>query len=134
MEGTWRSDTNNFWTRADGQRWISLQLERDGNQTGFGVPEEQAPALGDSRANGPVHFTLTRDAGTFQFDGEMSNGRGSGRFRFTPDQAYVSGMAQLGYRDLSDEDIWRFAVHDVSRAYVQALQREGSAMWRPTTS
>ena len=34
-------------------------------------------------------------------------------------------MAQLGYRDLSDEDIWRFAVHDVSRAYVQALQREG---------
>ena len=58
MEGTWRSDTNNFWTRADGQRWISLQLERDGNQTGFGVPEEQAPALGDGRANGPVHFTL----------------------------------------------------------------------------
>ena len=41
MEGTWRSDTNNFWTRADGQRWISLQLERDGDQTGFGVPEEQ---------------------------------------------------------------------------------------------
>ncbi|HEY7056167.1 MAG TPA: hypothetical protein VH458_06575, partial [Vicinamibacterales bacterium] len=125
VQGTWRSDSNNYWTRTDGKRWVSLQIERDGNTTGFGIPEDQAPALGDTRASGPVHFTLARDAGTFVFDGEITSGRGSGRFQFTSDPAFVSGMAQLGYANLSDDDIWRFAVHDVSRAYVQGLQREG---------
>ena len=64
----------------------------------------------------------------------MTSGRGAGHFRFTPDELYVSGMAQLGYRGLSDEDVWRFAIHDVSRAYVQGLQREVCATWPPRIS
>ena len=64
-------DTNNYWTREDGQRWISLQLERERKSTGFGVPEAQAPASATAVATHPVQFTLRRDAGTLQFDGEL---------------------------------------------------------------
>src|SRR5206468_9488284 len=91
---------------------------------GLSAPEADVPGLTDERGSGPVRFSIRRDAGTFQFEGQLSSGRGSGTFTFSADASYISGMAQLGYR-LSDDDVWRLAVHDVTRDYVQALQREG---------
>jgi hypothetical protein len=125
QEGTWRSDGNNYWSRKDGQRWISLQLERGDSHAGFSVPESEVPALTDRNAAGAVRFTLRRDAGRFEFEGQVADGRGSGRFRFTADPDYLSAMARLGYANLSSDEVWRFAVHDVTREFVEGLQREG---------
>ena len=124
VQGRWTSDSHDYWTRNSTERWVSIQLERGDERSGLGVPERDVPALTDERGSGPVHFTVRRDAGTFQFDGQVSSGRGSGGFTFAPDAAYISGMAQLGYR-LGDDDLWRFAIHDITREYVQGLQREG---------
>src|SRR5262245_19711813 len=87
VQGTWRADYDNYWTRNSSERWISIQLRRDdGNGTnGMGVPERDVPALTDSRSSGPIHFTLRRDAGAFEFDGQVANGRANGDFRFTAD-------------------------------------------------
>jgi hypothetical protein len=124
LTGTWHSDTANSWTRNN-ERLVNLQLERDDSHTGFGVSQRELPALSDRQADGPVHFTLHRDAGTFDFEGRMRNGRGSGDFRFVRSEDFVTGMARLGYTPLSMDDIWRFAVHDVSREYVTSYRNAG---------
>jgi len=125
IEGTWRADASNYWTRANTERWISLQLQYDDSNTGIGVPEHELPALADARGDGPLRFTLRRDAGSFDFTGRMSYGRASGDFRFTPDPAFAPAMARLGVGTLSNEEVWRFAIHDVSRDYVGAFRSAG---------
>jgi hypothetical protein len=124
ITGTWHSDTADYWTRNN-ERLVSLQLERNDSRTSFGIPERDLPALADSRADGPVHFTVRRDAGTFDFDGRMRNGRGSGDFRFMRSEDFVTGMTRMGYPRLSSDEIWRFAVHDVTRDYVTRYRDAG---------
>lgn len=127
IEGTWRADYDNYWTRNNSERWISIQLQREGshNNNGIGIPERDVPALSDRRASGPIKFTLTRDAGNIDFTGQAADGRGRGDFRFTPNADFVSGMGRLGYANLSGEDVWRFAMHDVSRDYVTNFRSAG---------
>jgi hypothetical protein len=125
VEGTWRADSDNSWTRSNSERWINLQLQHDGDNNGIGVPERDLPALADRRTDGPIHFTLKRDAGIFDFTGQLSNGRGRGDFTFTPDGDFVSGMGRLGYPGLSNDDVWRFGLHDITRQYVTDFKAAG---------
>jgi hypothetical protein len=126
IQGTWRADADNYWTRNNSERWISLQLSYDAHNTGIGVPERDVPALTDARGDGPLHFSLQRDAGTLDFTGRANDGRASGDFRFFPNAEFAPGMAKLGVTGLSNEDVWRSAIHDVSRTYTQEVERQGA--------
>lgn len=125
VQGTWRTEYDNYWTRDNRERWISIQLRYDGERSGFGIPERDVPALADRGAGGPVQFTLRRDAGHFDFTGRLEDGRGSGEFSFTPSADFLSTMSRLGYPRLSDDDVWRFAMHDISRVYVTDFKNAG---------
>ena len=125
VRGTWRADYDNYWTRNNNERWVSLQLRYEDGNSGMGIPERDVPALTDRRADGPIHFTLQRDAGLFDFTGEVSSGRGRGDFTFAPSSDFKSGMQRLGYSPLSDEDVWRFAMHDITRTYVTDFKNAG---------
>jgi hypothetical protein len=126
IQGTWHADADNYWTRNNSERWISLQLSYDSRNMGIGVPEREAPALTDARGDGPLHFNLLRDAGTIDFTGRMNYGRASGDFRFFPNPEFAPGMAKLGVTGLSNEDVWRSAIHDVSRRYTQDIAQLGA--------
>lgn len=125
VEGTWRSDADNYWSRSNTERWINIQMRHDGNNNGIGIPERDVPALADRRTDGPISFTLRRDAGRFEFTGRIDAGRGRGDFTFTPDTGFVSGMGSLGYPRLTNDEVWRFAMHDVTRDYVSDFKKAG---------
>ena len=125
VQGTWRTDSDNYWTRNSSERWVSIQLRHDGGNSGFGIPAQDVPALADRTASGPVQFALRRDAGRFDFKGRIEDGRGSGDFSFTPSGDFVSAMERLGYSRLSNDEVWRFAMHDVSRDYVTEFRKAG---------
>src|SRR6185437_9319291 len=50
-----------------------------------------------------VHFTIVRDAGTFDCEGYLNNGEGAGLFHFHPDSKYPREMQGLGFSGI-DED------------------------------
>ncbi len=130
VRGTWRADYDNYWTRNNSERWISLQLQYEDSNSGLGIPEREVPALADRRSDGPIQFTLRRDAGRFDFTGEVTNGRGRGEFTFSPNADFISGMQRLGYARLSDTDVWRFElvkmrIHGVTPEFIQAMRDLG---------
>jgi len=55
---------------------------------------------------GPVRFSLVREAGTIDCEGSFQNGKGSGTFRFTGSQSFVSAMKSRGF-DFEAESTWK---------------------------
>ena len=51
----------------------------------------------DQAQNGRVSFRLVREAGTIECEGSFTNGKGSGTYRFTGNQAFVEGMRSRGF-------------------------------------
>ena len=125
VQGTWRADSGNYWT-TNNDRWVSIQMTYGDRQTGMGIPERDVPALADGRAEGALHFTLQRDAGTLDFTGRSAFGFASGDFRFVPNPDFAPGMAKLGLPALTNEDVWRSAIHDVSRKFAQDVKQQGA--------
>jgi hypothetical protein len=66
-----------------------------------GLTREQA------RADGTVRFSLVREAGTIECEGSFRGGKGSGTFRFTPNQSFVSAMKARGF-DFEKDDSMMF--------------------------
>lgn len=111
---------------------LSLRLDREGDrgnwQMGLSVEAADLIGISDTQLRGStadVRFEIRREAGTFAFDGDIRDGRGTGFYTFTADSAYVARMAELGYPNLSSERLFGFATQDVTTAYVGELQTLG---------
>ncbi len=128
LDGTWRARLQDNWTRKDGQQWVSLQLERDDDRHfGFSIPMDELEGLGargDRWTASDVRFSVRRDAGNVAFEGQFTEGRGTGTWRFTPNAEFVSAMRKT-YQDLSAEQVFRLAIHDVSRSFIASMSQEG---------
>src|SRR2546423_7075273 len=61
-------------------------------------------------SGGPAKFSLVREAGTIDFEGSFQNGNGSGTFRFTGNQSFVSAMKSRSF-DFSEASIARDGRH-----------------------
>jgi hypothetical protein len=81
--------------------------------------------LNSTAAGAIANFDLVRDAGTFHFEGYIKGGSGGGTFTFAQNANYAAEMRGLGYTGLDDEKVFAMAVHDVSAAYVRALNAQG---------
>jgi hypothetical protein len=69
-----------------------------------------------------LKFQLTRDAGTFLFQGVFQNGTGSGSYQFTYNPAFITKMRELGYDNISPENQFLMAVHDISISLARELR------------
>ena len=108
------------WEAKPREERLQLNL-RTGSWTndwnmGFGVkwPEVRGLSAASFSQDQPVRFELVRDAGTIAFDGATRSGRASGDFRFVANAEFISGMSQMGFRNLSDKELFSMAVHNIS--------------------
>lgn len=83
---------------------LQLNLERrseKGGRNNMGTSYDFADLQGLSREQvargGAVRFSIVREAGTIDLEGSFQNGRGSGTFRFTGSQSFVSAMKGRGF-------------------------------------
>jgi hypothetical protein len=108
--------------------WLSLNHgseERKGrSQMSSDFPLQDFTGL-NPNANSNVQFTLRREAGTVFFDGLFKDSRGVGDFRFTPNSGFVSTMRNLGYENLTTENLFTMAVLDVSSKYINEMKSLG---------
>src|SRR4030095_7393286 len=98
LTGTWSASAN----ENSGQ--INLSFERRSgrggrNQMGqtFDYSDLQGLTREQARAGGPGKFRLVREAGRIDCEGNFQNGKGSGTFVFTGNQAFVSAMKSRGF-------------------------------------
>jgi len=108
------------WTASlgkDNSSKIHLNFERrseKGNKNQMGQSYDFADLQGLSReqalSGGPVKFSLVREAGTIDCEGTFQDGKGSGTFRFTGNQSFVSAMKSRGF-DFDEASIARDGRH-----------------------
>lgn len=96
--GTWKAETK---TEKGDKIHISFErkTERGGkNQHGSSYEFSDFQGLSRERAqNGRVNFSLVREAGTIECEGEFANGKGAGTFRFAGNQSFISAMKTRGF-------------------------------------
>lgn len=83
---------------------INLSFERrsgKGGRNQMGTTYDFADLQGLNReqvlSGGAVKFSLVREAGRIDCEGSFQNGKGSGTFRFTGDEGFVSAMKSRGF-------------------------------------
>ena len=99
LTGDWRASVN----REESDK-IYLSFERRSekggkNQMGSTYEYAQLQGLNHEQAirGGAVKFSLVREAGTIECEGSFQNGKGSGTFRFTGNQSFISAMRSRGF-------------------------------------
>ncbi|HEX2625222.1 MAG TPA: hypothetical protein VHM21_08215 [Sphingomicrobium sp.] len=108
-----------------GEIQLSLRSGRDnGNFShGFGTGELAGldRAVLDSGRAGPVRFTLTRDAGRIDCDGQAAARRATGTCRFTADAAFGDYLAKNGMPRPTVDESYGLAVTGATRDLVDGL-------------
>jgi len=99
LTGDWKAST-----KAEDTDKIHLSFElrtEKGGKNQMGSSYDYAHLQGLSReqavGGGAVKFSLAREAGTIDCEGSFQNGKGSGTFRFTGSQSFVSAMKSRGF-------------------------------------
>ena len=99
MTGEWTASVDN-----DESSRIHLSFKRKtdkGSKNHMGQTFEFSDLQGLSREQvlngGQVRFSLVREAGTIECEGSFQNGKGSGTYRFTGNQSFVSAMKSRGF-------------------------------------
>jgi hypothetical protein len=111
------------WTASVKETQLQLSLRMKGEQGGqMGMPVPITAFQGLSTADGSTApFRMTREAGTFAFEGRFSGGEGAGHFQFEPSESYAKAMAELGYPKLSPDDHFKLALFDITTTRIKEL-------------
>ena len=118
LDGTWRARLQDNWTRKDGQQWLSLQMDRDDDHFGISFPMDELQGLGargdrGRRATSVSGCGATRARSTSRATSRMAEEPAPGGSCRTRSLSRPCGRR---YQDLSTEQAFRLAIHDVSRA------------------
>lgn len=82
-----------------------------------------AQTISSAKAN--VTFNIVRESGTFACEGFFHDGKGAGFWTFTPSQSFALAMRSRGYTNLTDEDLLRAAMHNLTTKYIEDLKSVG---------
>jgi hypothetical protein len=85
-----------------------------------GLPQEASSA---TKVN--VNFRIVREAGTFDCEGYFGAGKGAGFWTLTPNQNFVAAMRGRGYDNLTEEDLLKAALHNLTTKLIDDLKSVG---------
>ena len=74
-----------------------------------------------SSASGPIHFNISREAGTLQIEGTLKSGAGSGTFTFVGSQTFIAGLTARGFARPTAGQLLALAQHDIGFAFIDEL-------------
>jgi hypothetical protein len=107
------SDESGWEDKSEKGDKLYLSFERRTEKGGrsnmgsnYAYSELQGLTREQAHADGAVRFQLVREAGTIECEGSFAGGRGSGTFRFTPNQSFVSAMRARGFDFEKDSSTW----------------------------
>jgi hypothetical protein len=124
IQGRWFLD----FDRDAGKAQLTMKRGSRGNWTNshtVSLAEFRGLSRPSGSADVPAQFSLVRDAGTVSFDGLLDATGGSGRFSFAAAPGFAAAMAREGAGELSDEQVFSAAIHDVSRQFLGELRALG---------
>ncbi len=128
MTGDWTASLQNDSAK------INLNLERrseKGGRNQMGQTYDFADLQDLSREQvlrgGPVKFSLVREAGTINCEGSFQNGKGSGTFRFTGNQSFVSAMKSRGF-DFEEDSVSNEGRHSENKLFAAATLNVTTAL------
>lgn len=122
--GTWSIE-------ATGQaRLVHVQIREGNYNRGTTIDLDQISGLegfpqGFPNADGPVRFTLQRDAGTFTAEGVVHGAVGAGTYSFTPSRTFPDAMASRGLDRPSPGEQRLLATADIGFAFLDELSAQG---------
>ncbi|HEY0659438.1 MAG TPA: hypothetical protein VGD05_13230 [Pyrinomonadaceae bacterium] len=102
--GTWKASnkTGKDGTTKEGK--IQLNFSRDSdkhrnssNGSSFDLSDLQGLSQAQIADDSAVKFSIVREAGTIECEGAFAGGSGSGTYRFTPNQSFITGMKARGF-------------------------------------
>ena len=76
---------------------------------------------------GPVHYSLKRDAGAFEFEGTLRSGAGGGTFTFAPSATFAPELVKRGFEKPSLAEQQALAGADVGFAFIDELNAQNYA-------
>lgn len=125
LTGTWTAKT-----KTDKPDKIYLSFSRESSKGGhnqhssdFSYSDLQGLTR-DQATNGKVSFRMAREAGTIECEGTFTDGRGSGTFRFTANQAFIDAMQTRGFI-FRDDQLFSAATLNVTTAAADDLKNAG---------
>ena len=132
VEGTWRADNDNYWTRSQRALDLTRAPARRRQQRHRRARTRSARRWRTARTDGPVHFTLRRDAGTFDFTGRLADGRGRGDFTLHAQRRFRvgHGAARLP-RPRRTTTSGGSRLHDITRVRFAPGGQEQQGLGRP---
>ncbi len=107
---------------------VRYRTGRGSSENSYSVPLDRLQGLSpsDLMAKGSaVKFQVKRDAGSFDCEGWMKDGRGSGHFKFALSPGFAAELRKRGYEAPSVEQQFSMAMHDVSLALIDELSAQG---------
>lgn len=126
INGTWTllSEANNV--RLD----LSWSNGRSSSESTLRPIDANALGIASALAsNGErVRFGLHREAGDYSLEGWVASGKGGGTFAFTPNAAFFDDLRSRGYKATGPEKELAAADLDVTREYVNELERAGVSL------
>ena len=72
-------------------------------------------------ADGPIRFSVPREAGSFEIEGSLKAGSGSGTFRFVPSQPFIVGLTGRGFALPSAVELMVMAHQNLGFAFIDEV-------------
>ena len=98
LTGTWTASVSKDSSK------INVNFERRSDKGGksqhgqtYEFSDFQGLSAQQALSDGPVKFSLVREAGRIDCEGSFQNGKGSGTFSFTGNAAFISAMKSRGF-------------------------------------